>query len=323
MRISVAPMMDHTDRHFRAMVRVMSTRVVTYTEMVTTGAVLHGDREHLLGFSPAEHPVVLQLGGDDPSALAASARIAEDLGYDEINLNVGCPSDRVQAGRFGACLMARPEVVAEGVAAMRAVVKVPVTVKHRIGIDDLDSYEHMARFVEVVAEAGCRRFVVHARKAWLTGLSPKENRTVPPLRYGDVHRLQRDRPDLAIEINGGVRSLSEVREHEGKVEGVMIGRAFVEDPWLLVLVEHELLGAPGPVPTREEIALRLVPYADTLAAAGHPAHRLTRHMGGLFAGQPGARAWRRWLSEHGREAGGGVILGALAAARRPVPQEAA
>lgn len=314
-RVSVAPMMDHTDRHFRAMIRVMSRDLVLYTEMVTTGAVLHGDRGRLLGFGPGEHPVALQLGGDDPVALATCARIAEDLGYDEVNLNVGCPSPRVSAGRFGACLMSTPEVVADAVAAMQAAVRVPVTVKHRIGVDDLDTYEHLRRFVDVVAEAGCRRFVVHARKAWLQGLSPKENREIPPLRPDEVHRLAQERPDLAIEINGGIRDVAAVRAHLVHVDGVMIGRAFVDDPYLAVEIARDVLGEAGPHPTREEVALTLVPYAEALASSGEPAHRLTRHMSGLFAGVPGARAWRRHLSEHGREAGGAVILGALAAMR--------
>lgn len=315
-RVSVAPMMDHTDRHFRAMARAMSRRVVLYTEMVTAQAVLHGDVAKLLGYGADEHPLVLQLGGDDPAQLAACARVAHDLGYDEVNLNVGCPSDRVQAGRFGACLMAHPGVVADAVAAMRAVVPIPVTVKHRIGIDDLDSYEALLGFVDAVASAGCRRFVVHARKAWLQGLSPKENRTIPPIRHEVVWRLQADRPHLDVEVNGEIRTVEQAAAQLPHVRGgVMIGRAFLDDPYLVAQVGHALLGEPEP-PPRDEVARALVPYADALAAEGQPAHRLTRHLVHLYAGTPGSRAWRRYLSEHGRERGGGVILGALDALAR-------
>ena len=322
-RVSVAPMMDHTDRHFRAMARALSRRVVLYTEMVTAQAVLHGDVGRLLGYGADEHPLVLQLGGDDPERLARCARIAHDLGYDEINLNVGCPSDRVRAGRFGACLMAHPEVVAESVAAMRAVVPVPITVKHRIGIDARDSYEELLDFVDTVAAAGCRRFIVHARKAWLSGLSPKENRTVPPIRHDVVWRLQADRPHLDLEINGEIRTVAQVAEHLPRVRGgVMIGRAVVDDPYLLAQVGHALLGERAP-PSREEVARTLIPYLDALAAEGQPAHRLTRHLVHLYAGTPGARAWRRHLSEHGRESGAQVILGALDAVGRRSGEAAA
>ncbi|MCB9682316.1 MAG: tRNA dihydrouridine(20/20a) synthase DusA [Alphaproteobacteria bacterium] len=321
--VSVAPMMDRTDRHFRAFLRVISQRALLYTEMVTTGAVLHGDRDHLLGFSPGEHPVALQLGGDDPVALATCARIAEDFGYDEVNLNVGCPSDRVQKGRFGACLMRHPEVVAEAVAAMRAAVGLEITVKHRIGVDELDAYEDMERFVTTVAQAGCRRFTVHARKAWLSGLSPKENRTIPPLRYDDVYRLKRAHPALEIEINGGITTLDAVRDHLEHVDAVMIGRAAVDDPWLFHGVDP-LLGHPSPTATREAAARAMIPYVDGLGNAGEPSHRVTRHMLNLFAGQPGARGWKRVLTERGREHGGAVIEAALAAmfARRPAVEVA-
>ncbi|MDX1387987.1 MAG: tRNA dihydrouridine(20/20a) synthase DusA, partial [Acidobacteriota bacterium] len=237
--LSVAPMMDRTDRHYRRFVREITRRTLLYTEMITTGAVLQGDRDFLLGFSPEERPLALQLGGDDPEALSECARIAEDRGYDEVNLNVGCPSDRVRQGRFGACLMAEPERVADAVAAMREATSVPVTVKHRIGIDDLDRYEDMALFVRTVAGAGCDRFSVHARKAVLGGLSPKANRTVPPLRYEDVHRLKREHPGLRIEINGGIASLEEVRRQLEFVDGVMIGRAAYDDPFLLSTVDRD------------------------------------------------------------------------------------
>ncbi|GMV40589.1 MAG: tRNA-dihydrouridine synthase [Myxococcales bacterium] len=294
--LSVAPMMDRTDRHFRTLVRLITRHTLLYTEMVTTGAILHGDRERLLGFGEHERPLSLQLGGDDPAALAECARIAEGMGYDEVNLNVGCPSDRVQSGRFGACLMARPEQVADGVAAMRAAVSLPVTVKHRIGIDDLDSYEHLHRFVTVVASAGCDRFTVHARKAWLSGLSPKENREIPPLRYEDVYRLKRELPHLCIEINGGVRSFSDVSTHLAHVDAVMIGRAAYDDPFLFAAADA-VFGDPHPVPTRHEVAAAMIPYIEQRAAAGEPPTLALRHLLNLFTGVPGARAWRRHLTE--------------------------
>ena len=290
-------MMDRSDRHFRFFARQLTRRSLLYTEMITTGAVLHGDRERLLGFDPAERPLALQLGGDAPGELAACARIAADLGYDEVDLNVGCPSERVQQGSFGVCLMARPERVAEAVAAMRAAAPLPVTVKHRIGFDEFDAFEDMARFVRTVAAAGCDRFIVHARKAWLRGLSPKENREVPPLRYGDVHRLKRELPELAIEINGGFTALAEVSEQLPRVDGVMIGRAAYEDPWMLALADREVFGDPAPPPTRREVVEAMLGYLDDWRRRGEPLGRITRHLLGLFAGEPGARAWRRRLSE--------------------------
>lgn len=303
--LSVAPMMDRTDRHFRVFLRQITRRTLLYTEMVTTGAVLHGDRERALGFDAVERPLALQLGGDDPVALAECARLAAEWGYDEVNLNVGCPSERVQQGRFGACLMAEPERVAEAVAAMRAAVALPVTVKHRIGIDDLDTYEHMRRFVEVVAAAGCDRFSVHARKAWLSGLSPKENREVPPLRYEDVYRLRRELPHLPIEINGGIRSLDAAARHLDHVDGVMIGRAAYDDPYLFATADARFFDPDATVRTRREVALDLVPYLERLCAAGHPPSRLTRHVLGLFVGVPGARAWRRALTTAASRPGAG------------------
>lgn len=290
-------MMDRTDRHFRTLMRLITRHTLLYTEMVTTGAILLGDRDKYLAFGQHERPLALQLGGDDPASLAECARIAEGKGYDEVNLNVGCPSDRVQSGRFGACLMARPETVADCVDAMRAATTLPVTVKHRIGIDDIDSYEHMERFVRVVSDAGCDRFSVHARKAWLSGLSPKENRDVPPLRYEDVYRLKRERPELQIEINGGVRSFSEVSDHLKHVDAVMLGRAAYDDPYLFATVDRDLYGDDRDVPSRHEAALAMIPYIEERIAAGETPGPALRHMLNLFTGVPGARAWRRLLSE--------------------------
>jgi tRNA-dihydrouridine synthase A len=323
-------MLDWTDRHCRLFLRQLTRRALLYTEMVTTGAVLHGDRELLLGHAPEERPLALQLGGDDPAALAACARIAEDLGYDEVNLNVGCPSDRVQQGRFGACLMATPEVVAEAVAAMRAAVRLPVTVKHRIGVvgslreagpaaETRERYEDLVAFVHTVAAAGADRFIVHARVAVLAGLSPKANRTVPPLRHADVHRLKAEHPALAIEVNGGVHTVDDVLAHLAHVDGVMVGRAAYADPFAFATADRRVFGAGGPLPTREGVVLALCDHADRLAAAGQPAHRLTRHMLGLFAHQPGGRAWRRALSEATRSGRQGAQV--LRAALALVPEE--
>lgn len=311
--LSVAPMMDRTDRHFRAFLRRITRRTLLYTEMVTTGAVLHGDRERLLGFSPEERPLSLQLGGDDPADLAACAGIAADLGYDEVNLNVGCPSERVQKGSFGACLMAEPERVAEAVAAMRRAVGLPVTVKHRIGIDELDRYEDMRRFVEIVAEAGCDRFSVHARKAWLSGLSPKDNREIPPLRWEEVHRLKAELPHLAIEINGGIRDLATAHGHLEHVDGVMIGRAAYDDPYLLAPADRDVFGEPTEPPSRREVVEDLLPYAEERLARGEPVKWITRHVLGLFANRPGARAWRRHLAENAHLDGAGseVLVDAM------------
>lgn len=321
--LSVAPMMERTDRHFRYFLRRLTRRSLLYTEMIVTGAILRGDRERYLGFHPDERPLALQLGGDDPAELARCARIAEDMGYDEVNLNVGCPSSRVQEGSFGVCLMGRPERVAEGVAAMRAAVALPVTVKHRIGFDERDRYEDMLGFVDAVAAAGCDRFTVHARKAWLRGLNPKENRTVPPIRYEEVYRLKAERPELAIEINGGVTSLAAAAEHLEQVDAAMIGRAAYDDPYLLAAADRELFGDAhrdsSAAPTRREAIAALVPYAESLVRAGEPVSRLTRHMLGLFTGRPGARAWRRTLSEGGRAPG--ADAGVLLAAMDAVPDE--
>lgn len=286
--------------------------------MVTTGAVLHGHRERLLAYDPAEHPLVLQLGGSDPMELALCARIAAEWGYDEVNLNIGCPSDRVQSGRFGACLMAEPALVAKCVAAMRTAVDLPVTVKTRIGIDDRDSYEELAEFVRCVALGGCRTLIIHARKAWLTGLSPKENRQIPPLCYDVVYRLKQDFPDLRFILNGGLTSLQQIAEQLELVDGVMIGRAAYENPYLLADVDRRFFDATQLVPTRHDIVRRFLPYVERQLQLGTPLHCMTRHILGLFQGVPGARAWRRYLSEHVHQPHIGVEV--LTAALRQVPE---
>jgi tRNA-dihydrouridine synthase A len=291
-------MMEHTDRHFRYFMRQITRRTLLYTEMITTGAILHGNREKLLGFSEIEKPVAIQLGGDDPLQLAECARVAEDWGHDEVNLNVGCPSDRVQSGSFGACLMAKPELVAAAVENMRRATSLPVTVKHRIGIDDLDRFDDLKKFVEIVSRAGCDRFMVHARKAHLRGLSPKENRTVPPLRYEDVYRLKSELPELTIEINGGVKSLEEVSEHLNAVDGVMIGRTAYDNPYLFAGVDSRFYGDDCAGPSRREVVERMIPYLERCMAQGTPPKRIMRHMLGLFAHQPAARLWRRSISEN-------------------------
>ncbi|OKH23811.1 tRNA dihydrouridine(20/20a) synthase DusA [Hydrococcus rivularis NIES-593] len=296
--LSIAPMMERTDRHFRYFMRQITRRTLLYTEMITTAAILRGDRDKLLGFSPEEKPLSLQLGGDNPIELAECARIAEDRGYDEINLNVGCPSSRVKEGNFGACLMAQPEKVARAVEAMQKAVDLPVTVKHRIGIDDRDRYEDMANFVRIVSEAGCRRFTVHARKAWLQGLSPKENRTVPPLRYGDVHRLKQEFPHLFIEINGGITTLAEVREQLKSVDAVMIGRAAYDNPFLFAMVDRDIYGEKVTPPTRREVVESMLPYIDYWLKKSWKLHAISRHMLELFAGQAGSKAWKRYISEN-------------------------
>jgi len=291
-------MMDWTDRHCRYFHRLLAPHARLYTEMVTTGAALHGDRDRLLGFDAAEHPVALQLGGHDPSDLAAAARIGVDYGYDEINLNVGCPSDRVQSGRFGACLMREPALVADCVAAMRAAVDVPVTVKCRIGVDEQDAYADLHRFVETVMQAGLKTLIVHARKAWLHGLSPKENREIPPLDHSRVHQLKREFPQLTIVINGGITSADAVQSHLQYVDGVMVGRAAYHDPYVLARIEHALFGTE--LPNREEILAKLVPYVGEQIRRGNALHHIGRHMLGLYLGEHGARGFRRYLSEHMR-----------------------
>ena len=297
-RFSVAPMMDWTDRHDRYFMRLMSKRARLYTEMVTADAVRFGDRDKLLAFNKEEHPLALQLGGSDPLALAEAAKIGEDYGYDEINLNVGCPSDRVQSGQFGACLMQEPDLVADCVAAMAAAVKLPVTVKSRIGVDDQEPREALFALVEKCKSVGISHFIVHARKAWLEGLSPKENRDIPPLDYGLVYQLKQAHPDLLISINGGIESLDACAAHLNKTDGVMLGRAPYKNPYLLAAVDAQLFGDRDTAPSREEVVMQLIPYAEKLVANGTPLHALTRHVMGLFQGLPGGRLWRRHLSEN-------------------------
>lgn len=307
-RFSVAPMMDWTDRHCRYFLRLISRHAWLYTEMITTGAILHGGAERLLRFHAAEHPLALQLGGSDPRELAACSRIAAGFGYDEINLNVGCPSDRVQTGRFGACLMAEPELVAECVAAMGEASTLPITVKTRTGIDDQDSYEFLCRFVATVAAAGCRTFIVHARKAWLRGLSPKENRELPPLHYQAVYRLKRDFPHLEVIINGGIADLAQAQRHLQHVDGVMLGRAAYHHPYMLAEVDRQFYGSALPPSNRTQIIEGLLPYVAQELAGGARLHHITRHILGLYQGIPGARAWRRHLSEHGHRGDAGVEI---------------
>ena len=313
-RLSVAPMMDCTDRFDRYFLRRITRRALLYTEMVTTGAILHGDRDRLLRFDPDERPVALQLGGFDPAALAECARIGAGRGFDEINLNVGCPSDRVQSGRFGVCLMAEPDLVADGVRAMRRAVTVPVTVKCRIGIDGRDDYGFLREFVAAVAGAGCRTVIVHARTAILTGLTPKQNREIPPLRYAVAARLKDDFPDLEVVLNGGIGSLDEAEAHLAAFDGVMIGRAAYHTPWLLADADARLFGDPPPCKTRHDAALAMLPYIERETAAGVPLHRILRHMTGLFHGVPGGRAWRRYLAQNAHKPGAGpeVLRAALA-----------
>lgn len=307
-------MLDWTDRHFRYFVRQITRRTLLYTEMVTTGALLHGDRARFLDFDPAEHPLALQLGGSEPAELAACCRLGEQWGYDEIDLNVGCPSDRVQSGRFGACLMLEPEVVADCIRAMRDATGLPVSVKHRTGVDHRDSYGALRDFVGTLAGAGCTIFIVHARKAWLQGLSPKENREVPPLQYQTVHRLKRDFPELEIVINGGITSLDQSLEQLQRVDGVMIGRQAYHQPWVLAQADRRIFGEPGTAPTRHQVIDRLLPYIDRERARGTPLQRITRHLLGLFHGCPNARAWRRLLSQeaHRRDAGSSLVARAAA-----------
>jgi tRNA-dihydrouridine synthase A len=304
--LSIAPMMDRTDRHYRYFMRQITRRTLLYTEMVTTAAILHGDQDKLLGFSPEEKPLVLQLGGDDPNHLAICAKIAEDRGYDQVNLNVGCPSDRVQNGNFGACLMAQPELVAKALEAMQKVVNIPVTIKHRIGIDDQDKYEDMVHFVRIVANAGCQQFTIHARKAWLEGLSPKENRNIPPLRYEEVHRLKQEFPQLLIEINGGFKTLAEVKDQLQFVDAVMIGRAAYDHPYLFATADQEIYGEKTPPLTRQEVIEAMYSYIEYWLKKGVKLNSITRHFLELFAGQPGTKAWKRYISENAHLTNAGI-----------------
>jgi len=299
-------MMDWTDRHCRVFHRLMSRRARLYTEMLTTGAIIHGDRRRLLGFDASEHPVALQLGGSEPADLASAAKIGEDFGYDEINLNVGCPSDRVKDGRFGACLMAEPALVAEGVAAMKRAVKIPVTVKCRIGIDDQDPEVALDMLARSVVAAGADALIVHARKAWLNGLSPKENRDIPPLNYDRVYRLKAALPNVPIIINGGIASIAEAKRHLDHVDGAMLGRAAYQEPWRLLEVDPELFGEAAPHRTMKDVFAAMVPYIEEQLARGTKLHSMTRHFVGAFHGVPGARAFRRHLAENGVRPGAGV-----------------
>jgi tRNA-dihydrouridine synthase A len=313
--ISVAPMMDWTDRHDRYFLRLISPHALLYTEMVTTGALIHGDAKRFLQFHPLEHPVALQLGGSEPDKLAYCAKLGADFGYDEINLNVGCPSDRVQSGRFGACLMLDPQLVAECVQAMTSAVSIPVTVKCRIGVDAQDSYESLHAFIALVEQAGCNVFIIHARKAWLQGLSPKQNREIPPLRYDIVRQIKRDFPHLTIIINGGIKTVAEFTEQLPLVDGVMIGREAYSNPYLLAQIEERYF-ATVPL-AREEIIKQFIPYVELQLQHNVKLSNMTRHILGLFQGQKGGRIWRRYLSENAHKLGAGskVIWDAFASAK--------
>jgi tRNA-dihydrouridine synthase A len=327
-RFSIAPMMEWTDRHCRYFHRLMTRRALLYTEMITAGAVLHGDRARLLRFDPSEHPIAVQLGGCDPDALAVSARICADLGYDEINLNVGCPSDRVRSGRFGACLMAEPALIGECVGAMKAAVAVPVTVKCRIGIDDQDPETALDALADAAVAAGVDRLIVHARKAWLDGLSPRENRDVPPLDYARVYRLKQRLPALEIVINGGVATVEDASLHLTRLDGVMMGRGAYQEPWRLIDVDPVLFGVPAPMTSARMAAEALIPYVERETAAGVRANSILRHLVGLFHRVPGARAFRRHLSIAAVKPGAGAevlrdALGLLATGAAPAETAAA
>ena len=294
----VAPMLDWTDRHERYFLRLLSKHALLYTEMITTGAIIYGERQRFLEFNKEEHPVAIQLGGSDPADLASCTKMAEDQGYDEVNLNVGCPSNRVQSGMFGACLMAKPQLVAECISAMQSAVSIPVTVKHRIGIDEDDSIEQLFEFVETVAAAGCETFIVHARKAWLNGLSPKENRDVPPLRYDLVHELKQSMPQLEIIINGGICDLDMTAQQLQHVDGVMMGREVYHNPYIMADIDQRFYGSTEKVLTRHEVLELFFPYIEKEIATGTKLHAMSRHILGLFNGMPGARKWRRFISEN-------------------------
>jgi len=311
--VSIAPMMGYTDRHARYFLRLISRHALLYTEMVTSGAVLHGDRKKLLRFHANEQPLAIQLGGSDPSELAECSRIAEASGFSEVNLNVGCPSDRVQSGRIGACLMAEPGLVAESIHAMRSAVEIPVTVKCRIGIDNMESYDSFNAFIETVAEAGCNTFIVHARKAWLKGLSPKQNREIPPLKYEYVYRLKQDHPQLNIVINGGIKTLDQVAEHLQRVDGVMLGREAYHNPYMLAQVDRLFFGEKGAERSRSEIIDEFTAYVEKQLMSGERLHAITRHLHGLYKHSCGSNAWKRYLSVHAHKAGAGIEV--LKAAR--------
>lgn len=305
---SLAPMMEWSDRHCRYFWRLLSKQAFLYTEMVTTGALIHGDRERFLNYNPEEHPVALQLGGSNPQELAACAQMAESWGYDEVNLNCGCPSDRVQNGMIGACLMAHPQQVADCIKAMQDVVQIPVTVKHRIGIDDMDDDQGLLDFVAPIAATSCATFIVHARKAWLKGLSPKENREIPPLNYDRVYKLKREFPDLEIIINGGLKTLDECLAQLAHVDGVMVGREAYHNPWLLSDVDAAIYGQPPTPIDRLDVIDQMMSYIDSQLSAGMRLHHITRHLLGLFHGQPGGKQFRRIISAEAHKAGASAEL---------------
>jgi tRNA-dihydrouridine synthase A len=310
---SVAPMLDWTDRHCRYFYRLMSKQALLYTEMVTTGALIYGDQQRFLQFNHEEHPLALQLGGSKPADLALCAKMAQDYGYDEVNLNVGCPSDRVQNGLFGACLMAEPLLVAECIVAMQQVTSIPITVKSRIGIDDKDSYEELTHFIKTVASSGCKTFIIHARKAWLQGLSPKQNREIPPLRYDVVYQLKKDFPKLEIILNGGITNLEIAQDYLNQVDGVMLGREVYQRPFILSKVDHAIFGGSKQLKTRQQIVEELIPYVQQQLKQGVRLNSISRHILGLFHSQKGAKAWRRYLSENATKIGANetVLLEAL------------
>lgn len=301
-------MLDWTDRHERYFLRLITKHALLYTEMITTGALLHGDQQRHLQFNTEEHPVAVQLGGSEPNDMASCAKLVEDQGYDEVNINVGCPSDRVQRGRFGACLMADPNLIAECVDAMQSAVSIPVTVKHRIGIDHQDSYEELETFVRIVSEAGCQTFIVHARKAWLKGLSPKENRDVPPLKYDWVYQLKQTFPELVFVINGGIKTLDACDEHLQQLDGVMMGREAYHNPYLLATVDQRFYADEAPIPSRKQVLERYIDYVQQQLDQGIYLKHMSRHILGLFQGVAGAKAWRRLLSENAHKPASGVAL---------------
>lgn len=316
-RLSVAPMLDWTDRHCRYFHRLLSQQTLLYTEMVTTGAILHGKGD-FLEYNEQEHPLALQLGGSNPVDLAACAKLAGERGYDEVNLNVGCPSDRVQNGRFGACLMAEPELVADCVSAMKEVTDIPITVKTRIGIDDQDSYEFLTKFVSTVSEkGGCEQFTIHARKAWLSGLSPKENREIPPLDYDRAYQIKKDFSDLVIAVNGGITTLEQTKEHLQYLDGVMIGREAYHSPFILAEVDQQIFGLDTPIKKRSQVVEEMYPYIERELSKGASLGHISRHMLGLFQSMPGARQWRRYISENAHKKGAGIEVMQTALAKIP------
>ena len=316
-RLSVAPMLDWTDRHCRYFHRLLSQQTLLYTEMVTTGAILHGKGD-FLEYSEQEHPLALQLGGSNPVDLAACAKLAAERGYDEVNLNVGCPSDRVQNGRFGACLMAEPELVADCVSAMKEVTDIPITVKTRIGIDDQDSYEFLTKFISTVSEkGGCEQFTIHARKAWLSGLSPKENREIPPLDYDRAYQIKKDFSELVIAVNGGITTLEQTKEHLQHLDGVMIGREAYHSPFILAEVDQKIFGLDTPIKKRSQVVEEMYPYIERELSKGASLGHISRHMLGLFQSMPGARQWRRYISENAHKKGAGIEVMQTALAKIP------